>query len=204
MLDNVRRTVADSLRMLTASEVGDRLPPLKLAKKLAAAFADRLYPADTPREWTDTGAANDSGATGWAGRGNAQNDAKDAGGLVSAAKAQAAAPVKLDLEAGQLRSEMDSGKEYFLVDVREPGETMHGIIPGAKLIPLAQVLERIGEIRDQERPIVIYCAAGNRSRHAAQHLRDRGVERVFNLKGGIDSWYANGGEIVPPAGAVAN
>lgn len=208
MLDNVRRTVADSLRMLTAIDVGDQLPPVKIAKKLASVVAERLYPAEAPRDWRANAAATSAGSadvgSGWAGHASATNTDSDAGGLASqaAAQATAAAVPQMDLDAGQLRSEMDGGKEYILVDVRDPPETLQGIIPGARLIPMSSVLERIGELRHQDRPLVIYCASGSRSKIAAQHLRDRGVALAYNLKGGIDSWLSNGGETTPPESAA--
>src|SRR5262249_41899023 len=99
------------------------------------------------------------------------------------------------IEAGQLRGDMDAGQEFLFVDVREPTETLNGTLPGALLIPMNSVLERIGEIRDQEMPVVLYCATGNRSRFATIHLRDRGCKDVSSLAGGIDSWMAVGGEI---------
>ena len=45
--------------------------------------------------------------------------------------------------------------EYNLIDVRQPGEYEQGHIPGAKLIPLAELKSRIKEI-DPAKPTILY------------------------------------------------
>ncbi len=83
-----------------------------------------------------------------------------------------------------------------ILDVRQPNEYQSGHIPGAKLIPLPQLGERIKEL-DPKKPVVVYCAIGGRSRVAAQMLAGKGFEEVYNLTGGIRSWNnqtAIGGE----------
>lgn len=45
--------------------------------------------------------------------------------------------------------------EYNLVDVRQPGEYEGDHIPGANLIPMAELNNRLGEI-DPEKPTIVY------------------------------------------------
>lgn len=45
--------------------------------------------------------------------------------------------------------------EYNLVDVRQPGEYEQDHIPGANLIPMAELKNRIDEI-DPEKPTIAY------------------------------------------------
>jgi len=45
--------------------------------------------------------------------------------------------------------------QYNLVDVRQPGEYEAEHIPGAKLIPLGELEERLGEL-DPAKPTVAY------------------------------------------------
>ncbi|WP_396937190.1 rhodanese-like domain-containing protein, partial [Mycolicibacterium sp.] len=59
-----------------------------------------------------------------------------------------------------------------LVDVRNPGETEAGMIPGAVNVPVGQLPERVAEL-DPTRPTVVYCAGGYRSSVAASVLRQR-------------------------------
>jgi rhodanese-related sulfurtransferase/rubrerythrin len=79
---------------------------------------------------------------------------------------------------------------FTLLDVRQPSEYEKTRIPGAQLIPLPELGDRIGEI-DPEKPVIVYCAVGGRSRAAAQFLQGRGFRQVFNLKGGIKAWQGH-------------
>jgi rhodanese-related sulfurtransferase len=45
--------------------------------------------------------------------------------------------------------------EYNLVDVRQPGEYEQGHLPGARLIPLAELANRLGEL-DLGKPTIVY------------------------------------------------
>ncbi|MHB8845727.1 MAG: rhodanese-like domain-containing protein [Nitrospirota bacterium] len=45
--------------------------------------------------------------------------------------------------------------EYNLVDVRQPKEYERGHIPGARLIPLADLHDRLAEL-DPEKPTIAY------------------------------------------------
>jgi rhodanese-related sulfurtransferase len=81
--------------------------------------------------------------------------------------------------------------DHQLVDVRSSYEFMQGHVPNAVNIPLDQIGYRMNEI-DQERPIVVICATGNRSQMAAQMLKQSGYNRVYNLQGGTMIWMMNG------------
>ncbi len=72
--------------------------------------------------------------------------------------------------------------------MREPHEYDIASIPGAKLIPLKDVVSRQGEI-DAERETVVHCKAGGRSAKAIEALTGAGFTgRLANLKGGITAW----------------
>lgn len=77
--------------------------------------------------------------------------------------------------------------EITILDVRQPSEYEAGHIPGAKLIPLPDLNTRLDEI-ESDKPTVVYCALGGRSRIAAQMLVGGGFENVYNLSGGFKSW----------------
>jgi hydroxyacylglutathione hydrolase len=74
-----------------------------------------------------------------------------------------------------------------LIDVRNPGETALGTIPGAAVIPLAE-LRAASEQLDLERPTVVYCAGGYRSSVGASLLRSLGATDVSDLLGGYGAW----------------
>ncbi|MBU0675067.1 MAG: sulfurtransferase [Proteobacteria bacterium] len=77
--------------------------------------------------------------------------------------------------------------EYVLLDVRQPHEYEKTHIPGSKLIPVKQLAERLDELK-RDRPIIVYCAGGVRSKAATQFLTGQGFREVFNMTGGIRQW----------------
>ncbi len=74
-----------------------------------------------------------------------------------------------------------------IVDVRNPGETEDGVVPGAQGIPLPALTESLHNL-DPTAPVVIYCASGYRSLIAASALRAVGFENVGDLLGGYQAW----------------
>ena len=80
-----------------------------------------------------------------------------------------------------------------IVDVREADEYNGplGRIRGAKLIPLAQLMARAGELA-RERPVVAVCRSGARSAQASLMLQRAGFSEVANLAGGMLRWRAEG------------
>ena len=64
-------------------------------------------------------------------------------------------------------------------------------IPGAVLIPLGAVPERLAEIPG-DRDVYVHCRLGGRSTKAVEFLREHGRPRAYNVAGGIDAWKAAG------------
>lgn len=89
------------------------------------------------------------------------------------------------LSAQEFRSEL--GKDRMLIDVREPNEYKAGFIPGAKNIPLSQLQGHLKEI-PADRPILLYCQSGVRSRMAARLLLKNGYTDLTHLRGGMNGW----------------
>ena len=77
--------------------------------------------------------------------------------------------------------------EVQVVDVRNPGETALGTIPGATTIPLARLRDEASSL-DLDRPIVVFCAGGYRSSVGASLLRSLGARDVSDLLGGYGAW----------------
>ena len=93
--------------------------------------------------------------------------------------------VSADAAADFLTSEKEGS--FTLLDVRQPSEYERGHIPGATLLPVAQVADAADRF-DHEKPVVVYCAIGGRSRVAAHLLAGMGFKTVYNIKGGIMAW----------------
>ena len=87
-------------------------------------------------------------------------------------------------------SQLD-GEKPTVLDVREPDEWAAGHVDGAVRISYKE-LDREPEALglDRDRPVVVYCAGGNRSSTAGSILNRRGFKRVHNLTGGLDAWKA--------------
>ena len=77
-----------------------------------------------------------------------------------------------------------------IVDVRQPEEYQTVHVPGAKLIPMADVVARLGEI-PTEGPVYVICQTGPRSQRAADFYRSRGIE-AYNVAGGTKAWMEAG------------
>ena len=82
-------------------------------------------------------------------------------------------------------------REVQIVDVREPAEFRGplGHIPGATLIPLGTLRDRVKEIAPGH-PVVTVCRSGARSAQATVILRNVGLDKVANLAGGMLRWQA--------------
>jgi adenylyltransferase/sulfurtransferase len=100
------------------------------------------------------------------------------------------------ITATELKSRMDAG-EVQLIDVRQPHEAAFASIPGAKLIPLGEILSRVDEL-DPSREAVIHCHMGGRSARAIEALQRSGYEGgLTNLTGGITAWSMEVDSSVP-------
>lgn len=110
--------------------------------------------------------------------------------LVLAATAAYAVAAK-DITSTEAKLIMDKSKNIYLLDVRTPDERRQGYIAGSVLIPIDQVEKRIAEI-PKNRPVIVYCAVGSRSRPVAQALARSGYTEVYNMRDGIFGWYRNG------------
>jgi rhodanese-related sulfurtransferase/rubrerythrin len=76
---------------------------------------------------------------------------------------------------------------YTLLDVRQPWEYEEDHIPGARLIPMGALKDSLEEL-DKDKPTLVYCAVGGRSRVAAQLMSGLGFKEVYNLAGGIKAY----------------
>jgi len=110
--------------------------------------------------------------------------------LVLTATIASAGGVK-DITSAEAKKLMDKSKNAYLLDVRTADERRQGYIPGSVLIPIDMLEKRHNEI-PKNRPVIVYCAVGSRSRSVAQALARNGYAEVYNMKDGIFGWYKNG------------
>ena len=99
----------------------------------------------------------------------------------------------LEIDAPGARELLESDEGALLVDVRGEDEWANGYIPGAVLVPLRDLVDRIEEVApDRSQSVVLYCAVGARSLRAAEAMRELGYERPVSLAGGIVDWMTRG------------
>src|SRR3954470_4928548 len=99
-----------------------------------------------------------------------------------------------------------NGSAPVLVDVREQHEYEEAHIPGAIHVPRGHLESRIeGKVGDKSKPVVLYCASGQRSALAANTLQSLlGYEDVASMTGGITLWKDRGYEVETPQTLTAD
>jgi rhodanese-related sulfurtransferase len=86
----------------------------------------------------------------------------------------------------ELQEKLAKGENLELVDVREHEEVAHGIVPGAKHIPMNEIPSRINEF-DNEKEYIFICRSGRRSENVCYYLQEQGYKCV-NMIGGMLEW----------------
>ncbi len=93
------------------------------------------------------------------------------------------------IEPAELAARLRGAQPPRLLDVRQAEEHAFAALPGAHLIPLAELPARSAELEAwRGKDVVVYCHHGMRSQRAVEWLRQRGFTRLLNLTGGIDRW----------------
>ena len=87
----------------------------------------------------------------------------------------------------ELKSKIDNGEKFKLIDVREEYESEIASL-GGELIPLATVLENADKFKSDV-PVIVHCRSGKRSATAIMQLEKmHGYDNLYNLEGGILAW----------------
>ena len=95
------------------------------------------------------------------------------------------------------------GRGIALVDLRERSEReRHGVIPGALHAPYPALRENLAPggllcelAAASERPLVFFCAFGERSAMAVQAAQAAGITKVRHVQGGMAAWREAAGPI---------
>ncbi|MDH4276782.1 MAG: MBL fold metallo-hydrolase [Acidimicrobiia bacterium] len=98
------------------------------------------------------------------------------------------------VDVAAMQAAMDRLDCVQVVDVRQPGETTGGVIPGAQLIPLTTLNKQLASL-DASKPTIVYCAGGYRSSIAASSLAAAGFRDVSDLLGGFGAWEGAGAPV---------
>ncbi len=88
---------------------------------------------------------------------------------------------------------MQAEKDYLIVDVRTQEEYDKKHIPGALLVPIADLREgKFDKLPDKNQMLFVYCWTGRRAEDSAKILAENGYTNVYNF-GGLVDWN---GELV--------
>ncbi len=86
----------------------------------------------------------------------------------------------------QARREAEPG--LLILDVRTEPEWEERHIPGATLLPMQMITQRLEEL-DPQRETIVLCEHGMRSMRVARFLVEQaGFEKVGNMLGGMSAW----------------
>jgi monothiol glutaredoxin len=90
------------------------------------------------------------------------------------------------LSPKEMKTWLDQGKAFELIDVRTEREREIARIPGARQLD-KDTEDHLSSL-DKSTTVVFHCHHGVRSRAAAEHFLSQGFKNVYNLSGGIDAW----------------
>jgi rhodanese-related sulfurtransferase len=86
---------------------------------------------------------------------------------------------------------MNQGAQLY--DLRDAAGYEAGHISGAKHLDPGQQVTAADQLkRFKDRLLVLYCEDGNRSTSLTRQLHASGFTKVFNVRGGLASWRADG------------
>jgi adenylyltransferase/sulfurtransferase len=98
-------------------------------------------------------------------------------------------PVPLEIDCQAVKTLLDEGADFLLLDCREPDEHAQARIEAAMLLPMGELAARVGELElYRQRRVVVQCHHGGRSLRVAHWLRQQGFEQAQSMAGGIDAW----------------
>lgn len=95
----------------------------------------------------------------------------------------------IEITPGEVKSMMERGEKFLLVDVREKWEFETSWIDGAVLVPMREIPSNLAKFEEADN-IVLFCHHGIRSLDAAAWLRSQEIPGAKSMAGGIDRWSA--------------
>ena len=115
-------------------------------------------------------------------------EGKTLGQIIGEAKSQVT-----EVTVEQIKTDMDSGKEFVLLDVRSPYEYEAGHLHKAVNVPRGDLEFMIGKLYpNKDTAMVLYCRLGGASALCTKTLMDMGYKNVKSLKGAFKVWGESG------------
>jgi len=99
---------------------------------------------------------------------------------------------KHKLKAKKYYHKLNSKIDPLIIDTRPAFKFQESRIQNAVLAEETDELLKLVEIVPKDEPIFIYCQKGDRSKKAAETLKEKGYTHVYELKGGLLRWIEKG------------
>ena len=97
-----------------------------------------------------------------------------------------------EIDVSELNKQLENLSDNVkLIDVRTPAEVARGKISGSENLPLHVIPLKVDDFKSED-TIIFYCQTGARSAQACAFMTSKGVDNVFNLRGGIVNWAQMG------------
>ena len=95
----------------------------------------------------------------------------------------------LEIEPQSVKTLLDAGENFLLLDCREADEHALVHISQAQLLPMSELAARHTELEPyRDACIVVHCHHGGRSLQVVEWLRQQGYANAQSMAGGIDRW----------------
>lgn len=105
---------------------------------------------------------------------------------------QAVPPVAGIVDVSPIEAQTAVAKAYSqFIDVRTTEEYAGGHAERAENFPLDSLPTMYDHLRKDE-PVYIICQTGNRSKKAAEMMKEAGFKSIYNVSGGTVAWQAAG------------
>jgi len=80
-----------------------------------------------------------------------------------------------------------------VIDLRDKEAFTAGHVTGARHLTAEQIANAAETLKKhKEKPVVIYCESGSNATRVVKQLQAGGFTKVFNLRGGLAAWRAEG------------
>jgi rhodanese-related sulfurtransferase len=104
-----------------------------------------------------------------------------------------------DLDPADADKELAADRTLRILDVRTPEEFASHRLPGALLLPVQELEQRLAEL-DKNTHWLVHCEHGRRSLFACEILAKAGFKKLANLRGGLAYWAGCGLPLVTGRG----
>lgn len=104
------------------------------------------------------------------------------------------------IETGTLRTWLQEGRDFVLIDTLPATVFAGGHLPGAINLPSDDILEQASaRLPDRDATLVVYCASATckRAGLSAGRLEQLGYTHIFHYQEGKKGWLAEGTPLEP-------